>query len=180
VRRFSEGFLGYVLAVLFCLAIVGVFLLITPQSRTEHIPTVDYAMTVAQLSRTAPYEVRVPTPVPSGWVPNSSSLDPGGHVTWRLGFATARRSHALLAQSDEPAEAFAARMANSDKITGTRQINGATWQERVRTDKNQRTLVNVQPGVTVIVTGQADWNELTALAASLKPQPRATPAPQAS
>ncbi|MEO3814622.1 DUF4245 domain-containing protein [Sphaerisporangium sp. B11E5] len=171
MRRFSEGFLGYAFAVLFCLAIVGVFLLITPQSRTEHIPRVDYSMTLAQLRRTAPYEVRVPDPVPSNWVPNSSNLDPGGYTTWRLGFATARRSHALLAQSNEPAGAFASRMANSDKVTGARQINGVTWQERVRPDKNQRTLVTIQPGVTIVVTGQADWAELTTLAASLKPQP---------
>ncbi|GAA1269129.1 hypothetical protein GCM10009677_22090 [Sphaerisporangium rubeum] len=170
MRRFSEGFLGYALAVLFCLAIVGLFLLITPQSRTEHIPRVDYSMTLAQLRRTAPYEVRAPEPVPANWVPNSSTLDPGGHTTWRLGFATADRSHALLAQSDEPAASFASRMANSDRTTGTRQINGVTWQERVRPDKNQRTLVNVQPDVTIVVTGQADWQELTTLAASLRPR----------
>ncbi|MDH2428854.1 DUF4245 domain-containing protein [Sphaerisporangium sp. TRM90804] len=177
MRRFLEGFYGYAFAVLFCLALVGVFLLVTPQSRTEHIPVVDYSMTVAELRRVAPYEVRVPEPVPAGWVPNSSSVDKRGHVTWRLGFATAQREHATLAQSDEPAQAFANRLANSDKVTGTRQIAGQAWQERFRSDKNQRTLVLPAPGVTVVVTGTAGWDELTALAASLKPLPKGTAPP---
>lgn len=182
MQRFTQGFYGYVFAVLFCLAIVGIFLLIAPQSRTEHIPRVDYTMTVASLRRVAPYEVRVPDPVPVNWVPNSSEVDQKKYVTWRLGFATAKRSHALLAQSDEPGQEFANRLANSDKVTATRQINGETWQERFRPDKNQRSLVLIKPGVTVVVTGLADWDELAQLAGSLKaqPKPTSTPVPSAS
>ncbi|WP_248961601.1 DUF4245 domain-containing protein [Sphaerisporangium perillae] len=180
MHRFTQGFYGYAFAVLFCLAIVGIFLLIAPQSRTEHIPRVDYTITLANLRRVAPYEVRVPDPVPARWVPNSSEVDQKGHVTWRLGFATAKRSHALLAQSDEPGQTFASRLANTDKATGSRQINGETWEERFRSDKNQRSLVRIEPGVTVVVTGLADWDELTQLAASLKPQPKVTTTPEPS
>ncbi|WP_424536256.1 DUF4245 domain-containing protein [Sphaerisporangium viridialbum] len=172
MRRFTEGFYGYAFAVLFCLALVGVFLLIAPQSREEHIPRVDYSITLANLRRVAPYEVRVPEPVPANWVPNSSTVEQKPYVTWRLGFATAKRSHALLAQSGQPGQEFANRIANSDKVTGTRQINGQTWQERFRPDKKQRSLVSFQPGVTIVVTGLADWDELTQLAGSLKAQPR--------
>jgi hypothetical protein len=180
VRRFTEGFHGYVFAVLFCLALVGIFLLIAPQSREEHIPKVDYSMTLADLRRTASYEVRAPEPVPANWVPNSSNVDRNTHVTWRLGFATAKRSHAMLAQSDEPGDQFANRLANSDKVTGSRQINGETWEERFRPDKKQRTLVRVQPGVTVVVTGLADWDELAQLAGSLKAHPKVTSTPTPS
>jgi hypothetical protein len=182
VRRFTEGFYGYAFAVLVCLALVGVFLLIAPQSREEHIPRVDYSMTLANLRRAAPYEIRVPEPVPAGWVPNSSTVDQKTYVTWRLGFATAKRSHAMLAQSNEPGARFANRLANSDKVTGTRQINGQPWEERFRPDKKQRSLVRVQPDVTVVVTGLADWDELTQLAGALKAQPRITqtPSPAAS
>ncbi|MFC4587355.1 DUF4245 domain-containing protein [Sphaerisporangium corydalis] len=175
MRRFTEGFYGYAFAVLVCLALVGVFLLIAPQSRQEHIPRVDYSMTLAALRRAAPYEVRAPEPVPADWVPNSSTVDQRKYVTWRLGFATARRSHAMLAQSDEPGPEFANRLANTDKVTGHRQINGTAWEERFRPDKKQRSLVSVQPGVTVVVTGLADWDELTQLAASLKAQPSSSP-----
>ncbi|WP_344950710.1 DUF4245 domain-containing protein [Sphaerisporangium flaviroseum] len=177
MRRFTEGFRGYVFAVLFCLALVGIFLLITPQSREEHIPRVDYSMTLADLRRTASYEVVAPEPVPANWVPNSSNVDRNAYVTWRLGFATAKRSHAMLAQSDEPGAQFANRLANTDKVSGSRQINGETWQERFRPDKKQRSLVRLQPGATVVVTGLADWDELAQLAGSLKPQPKTTSTP---
>ncbi|GII77762.1 hypothetical protein Sru01_27440 [Sphaerisporangium rufum] len=177
MRRFTEGFHGYAFAVLLCLAIVGVLLLIRPIQAPEHIPKVDYTISLANVRRAAPYEVRVPKAVPAGWVPTSSTVETSPHVTWRLGFATARRSHAMLAQSDEPGHEFANRMANSDKNTGSRQIGGATWQERFRPDKKQRSLVSIGPDVTVVVTGLAGWDELAQLAATLQPLPRPTAAP---
>ncbi|WP_433497975.1 DUF4245 domain-containing protein [Sphaerimonospora sp. CA-214678] len=172
--RFTQGIYGYVFAVLVCLAGAGLFLLVTPQSRTEHIPRVNYSIDQANAARAATYEIVSPREVLPDWVPNSSTLtDEGGAVTWRLGFATAQRQHAMLAQSDErPLDDFANRMANTDKATGSRDINGETWQERIRQDKNQRSLVRILPDRTVVVTGTADWAELTALAESLVAQPR--------
>ncbi|MGV9328084.1 DUF4245 domain-containing protein [Streptosporangium sandarakinum] len=177
MRRFTQGFYGYAFAMLVCLAAVGLFLLVTPQSRTEHIPRIDYSMDVANLRRTAPYEVWAPSQVPAGWIPTSSrTAQEKGTTTWRLGFATARRSHAMLAQSNEkPAADFASRMANTTEVTGNVQIGGATWEQRFRKDKNQRSLVRLLPDATVVVTGTAQWDELTTLAASLKQQPKPTP-----
>ncbi|WP_204013370.1 DUF4245 domain-containing protein [Sphaerimonospora thailandensis] len=180
--RFTQGIYGYVFALLVCLAGAGLFLLVTPQSRTEHIPRVDFSIDQINAARAASYEIVSPREVLPNWVPNSSNLtDNAGAVTWRLGFATARRQHAMLAQSDEqPSGEFANRMANTDKVTGSRQINGETWQERLRQDKNQRSLVRVLPDRTVVVTGTADWAELTALAQSLVAQPRPETTPSAT
>jgi hypothetical protein len=169
VRRFTEGLYGYAFALAVCLAAVGIFLLVTPQSRTEHIPRVNYAIDQANAVRVAAYPIEAPTAVLPNWVPNSSRLtQKGTYVTWRLGFATGERMHAMLAQSNEqPFADFANRMANTDKVSGTRQINGQAWQERFREDKDQRSLVRILADRTVVVTGSAGWPELTALAASL-------------
>ncbi|MET8047528.1 MULTISPECIES: DUF4245 domain-containing protein [unclassified Streptosporangium] len=174
MRRFTQGFYGYVVAMAVCLAAVGLFLLVTPQSRTEHIPRVDYSIALADLRRTAPFQMWAPEPVAAGWVPNSSrSTRENGATTWKLGFATAKRFHAMLAQSDEkPAAEFANRLSNTSTVTGTVQIDGVTWEQRVREDKNQRSLVRFLPDVTIVVTGTAPWDELSALAGSLKQQPR--------
>ncbi|MFF5206732.1 DUF4245 domain-containing protein [Streptosporangium sp. NPDC000396] len=182
MRKFTQGFYGYAFAMLVCLAAVGLFLLVTPQSRTERIPKVDYSIDVANLRRTAPYQVWTPEPAPAGWIPTSSrATTEKGVTTWKLGFATAgrpgaTRSHAMLAQSDEkpPAE-FANRMANTSEVTGSVQINGVTWEQRFREDKNQRSLIRLLPEATVVVTGTAQWDELSALAGSLKQQAKATP-----
>ncbi|GAA4208066.1 DUF4245 domain-containing protein [Microbispora amethystogenes] len=180
--RFTQGFYGYAFALLVCIAGVGLFLLVTPQSRTEHIPRVQYGIDQANAVRAAPYEVVAPRQVPANWVPNSSRLtQDGGVVTWRLGFATGEREHAMVAQSDErPIAGFVNRMTNTDKPGGSRQIDGVTWEERVRPDKNQRSLVRVLPDHAVVVTGTAGWSELSALVHTLAPQPTPTPVPSAS
>ncbi|MEV8630115.1 DUF4245 domain-containing protein [Streptosporangium sp. NPDC051023] len=182
MRRFTEGFYGYAFAMLVCLAGVAVFLLVTPQSRTEHIPKIDFSIDVANMRRAAPYQVWSPDPVLPNWVPTSSrktdgkSADGKPTVTWKLGFATAKRAHALLGQSDEKPQAeFANRMANTDQAGGSIQINGVTWEKRFREDKNQRSLIRFLPDVTLVVTGTAQWDELSALAGSLKQQTKLTP-----
>ncbi|GII93159.1 DUF4245 domain-containing protein [Sinosporangium siamense] len=176
MQRFTQGFYGYVVAVAVCFGLVGIFLLIAPQSREEHIPRVDYSMDIANLGRAAPYTVWAPSAPTANWVPTSSRMttEKGTH-TWRLGFATAKRAHAMLVQSDEkPADKFASRLANSEAVVGKRDIAGATWEERFRKDKDQRSLVRFLPDATLIVTGTADWDELSTLAASLKQQPKPT------
>ncbi|GAA0942125.1 DUF4245 domain-containing protein [Nonomuraea longicatena] len=175
--RFTQGFISYAAAVLLCLAGVGVFLLITPQSREERIPRREYTITVANFNREVPYKAWAPTADPAGWVPNSNRIASGenGAKAMFLGYATAKRAHAMFVQSDErPADGFANRMANSAQSVGTEQVNGQPWDKRYRKDKNQRTLVRTLPDVTLVVTGTADWPELAQLAAALGERPKAT------
>ncbi|SDJ54883.1 Protein of unknown function [Nonomuraea maritima] len=175
MRRFTEGFHGYAVALFVCLAGAGLFLLVTPQSREEHIPRLDYTITVANFGHQVPYGVWAPRQDPPGWVPNSNRIAKGenGAQVLYLGYATAKRQHVMFAQSNErPAAGFASRMANSDKATGTQQIGGVTWEQRHREDKNQRTLVRVLPDVTLVITGTADWPELGELAAQLQQRPQ--------
>ncbi|GAA0407378.1 hypothetical protein Acor_68980 [Acrocarpospora corrugata] len=174
MRQFTQGFYGYAVALFVCLLAVGLFLLITPQSRTEHIPRVDFTIDTANAARLAPYEVEVPSQVPTGWTSTSSRVTQDKSIlTWRLGFATGQKMHAMLAQSNEaPTAGFASRLANTATVTGTQQIAGNTWEQRFREDKNQRSLVRILPDHTIIITGSADWPELTTLATTLTPAPK--------
>ncbi|MEU0569432.1 DUF4245 domain-containing protein [Nonomuraea sp. NPDC005983] len=175
MRRFTQGFYGYAVALFVCLAAAALFLLVTPQSREEHIPRLDYSITVANFGHAVPYQVWAPAKDPAGWVPNSNKIAKGqnGAQALYLGYATAKRQHAMFVQSDEkPPAGFASRMANSDKAVGTEQVNGQPWERRFREDKNQRTLVRTLPDVTLVVTGTADWPELAELAASLQQRPK--------
>ncbi|WP_068927124.1 DUF4245 domain-containing protein [Planobispora rosea] len=183
MQRFTQGFYGYVFAMGVCLVGVVAFLLVAaPKGGPARVPEINYSIDAANMRRAAPYQVWTPEPVPANWVPNSSRMThQKGVVTWRLGFATATRKHAMLIQSDEkPAAGFASRMANSNRATGTVQIAGETWEQRFREDKNQRSLVRLLPDSTVVVTGTAGWDELTVLATALKRQPRPTENPSAS
>lgn len=118
MRRFTQGFYGYAVALFVCLAGAGLFLLVTPQSREEHIPRLDYSITVANFGHAVPYGVWAPQADPANWVPNSNRIADGenGAKVLYLGYATAARQHAMFVQSDErPAAGFASRMANTDK-----------------------------------------------------------------
>ncbi|MEU8400581.1 DUF4245 domain-containing protein [Nonomuraea sp. NPDC048892] len=175
MRRFTQGFYGYAVALFVCLAGAGLFLLVTPQSREEHIPRLDYSITVANFGHTVPYGVWAPQGDPANWVPNSNRIAEGenGAKVLYLGYATAARQHAMFAQSDErPAAGFASRMANTDKAAGGQQVGGVAWERRFREDKNQRSLVRVLPDVTLVITGTADWTELGELAARLQQRPK--------
>lgn len=177
MRRFTEGFYGYAVALLVCVAAAAVFLLVTPQSRDEHIPRREYTITVANFNRDVTYPIWSPAKDPDGWIPNSNRIDKGqdGAPVLYLGYATTSREHAMFVQSAEkPAAGFASRIANTDKPVGTEQVNGQPWEKRFREDKKQRSLIRVLPDTTLIVTGTADWPELTKLAASLQQQPKPT------
>lgn len=177
MRRFTEGFHGYVVALFVCLAAAGLFLLVSPQGREEHIPKRDYSITVANFARTVPYQVWAPAKDPGGWIANSNRIAKGenGARVLHIGYATAAREHAMLIQSDEkPAAGFANRMANTNRAIGTQQVNGQPWERRYREDKKQRSLVRVLPDVTLVVTGTADWPELGQLAAALQQRPKPT------
>lgn len=175
MRRFTQGFYGYAVALFICLAGVGVFMLVTPQSREEHIPRLDYSITVANFGHEAPYQVWAPRQDPQGWVPNSNRIakgDNGAQVLY-LGYATAKREHAMFAQSDEkPAAEFANRMTGIAKPAGTQQVGDVTWEKRFREDKKQRSLVRFLPDVTLVITGTADWPELVELAGALQQRPK--------
>ncbi|MER7501984.1 DUF4245 domain-containing protein [Nonomuraea pusilla] len=175
MRRFTQGFYGYAVALFVCLGAAGLFLLIAPQSREEHIPRLDYSITVANFGHSVPYQVWAPSKDLPNWVPNSNRIAKGenGAQVLNLGFATAKREHLMFVQSDEkPAAGFASRMANSDKAVGTQQVGGVAWERRFREDKNQRTLVRFLPDVTLVITGTAGWDELGQFAADLQQRPR--------
>ncbi|MEV4577299.1 DUF4245 domain-containing protein [Nonomuraea jabiensis] len=175
MRRFTQGFYGYAVALFVCLAAAGLFLLIAPQSREQHIPRLDYSITVANFGHAVPYGVWAPSKDPAGWVPNSNKIAKGenGAQVLFLGYATAKREHAMFTQSNEqPAAGFASRMANSDKAVGTQQVGEVQWERRFREDKKQRSLVRVLPEVTLVITGTADWPELAELASVLQQRPK--------
>jgi hypothetical protein len=136
-------------------------------------PRVDVAREAGRLHAVAPYQTYVPLRPPAGWRAISSRLTgtrADGPVAWHLGYLTAGERSAALEESDEDPAAFVPRMANRDRPVGTQQVAGATWERYYRPDKRQYSLARVLPGVTLVVTGTASYDDLATLAAALRPQ----------
>jgi hypothetical protein len=169
-RRLAAGLPAYATAMLACLVIVGLVLLITPRRNQDAVPVVDYRGDLAGLTAVAPYTVLAPRGLPPKWQATSSRLTGtrNGPVAWHLGFYTPQGRYAALEESDERGD-FVARMTSAGRPDGALAVGGATWQRSLRDDKNQRSLVLRQAGVTLVVTGTASYGELAVLAGSLRP-----------
>jgi hypothetical protein len=183
-KRLTTGLGGYTLAMLSCLLLVGLIVLITPRHPKETLPTADYGSQLFALRSGAPYIPYAPEGLPPTWRATSSrlsGLNDRGPVAWHLGMVTPSDEYAALEQSNErPVGEYLWRMTNSREPVGVQQVAGQPWQRYYRKDKNQRSLVRTLPGLTLVVTGTASYEELAVLAASLKPQPKTGTAPTPS
>lgn len=174
-RRLTSGLPGFTVAMLVCLGVVGLVMLITPRRNEDALPRVDYRGDLAGLVTVAPYTVQAPEGLPVQWFPTSSRLTgkENGPVAWHLGFYTPQKQYAALEESNERPDGagnFVDRMTSQGHPDGTAQVAGATWDRTFRPDKKQRSLVRRLPGITLVVTGTASYQELAVLAGSLKPQ----------
>ena len=176
-RRLMSGLPAFITAMLACFVVVGLVILITPRRNENAMPRVDYRSDLAGLVAVAPYPVQAPQGLPPQWYPTSTRLSghAGGPVSWHLGFNTPRKEYAALEESNETPDGagnFIDRMTSQGHPDGTAQVAGTTWARAFRPDKKQRSLVRRLPGLTLIVTGTASYEELATLAGSLRPQPK--------
>jgi len=181
-KRLMSTLPGFSMALLACLVVVGLVILITPRRNEGAMPRADYQSDLSGLRATAPYAAQAPEGLPPQWYPTSTRLSgrTGGPISWHLGFYTPQKEYAALEESNETPEGaghFIDRMTSQGHADGTAQIAGATWDRTFRPDKKQRSLVRRLPGLTLIVTGTASYEELAVLAGALRaqPKPAATP-----
>jgi hypothetical protein len=180
-KRLMSSLPGFSMALLSCLVVVGLVILITPRRNEGAMPRADYHSDLSGLMAIAPYLVQAPQGLPPQWYSTSTRLSgrPGGPISWHLGFYTPGKEYAALEESNETADGpghFVDRMTSQGHPDGTARIAGATWDRTFRSDKKQRSLVRRLPGVTLVVTGTASYEELAVLAGSLRPQPKPSPA----
>lgn len=179
-RRLMSGFPGFAMAMLSCLVVVGFVLLVTPRRNPNAMPQVNYQADLNGLVAIAPFTVQAPQGLDPKWYPTSSRLNgrANGPVGWHLGYYTPAKQYAALEESDERPDGsggFVSRMTSQGRPDGSLQVAGAAWDKTFRKDKNQRSLVRRLPGVTLIVTGTASYEELATLAGSLRPRSKTSP-----
>lgn len=166
----------YSVAVAFCLAFAAIVLVVIPGRHQGTTPSVHYGADLAALRKGARYTCYAPQGLSPAWRPISTRLtgvdEQGKPVSWHLGFLTPAGRYAALEESDERPDGpggFIVRMTSEGRPDGTETVDGHAWERRFRPDKDQRSLVRRLPGLTLVVTGNADYGELATLAAALRP-----------
>jgi hypothetical protein len=168
------------LSALGCLLAAAVVVVAIPAPHAAEPVTISYRADLADLARLAPYPAVAPARLPVSWQPVSSVLAAGGAsgagtVSWQLGYMTPDGALASLAESNANAGAFVRRMTNNGAVLSPAQpasvrLNGQNWTRSATPARGQRSMYVTSPaGFTIVVTGNASWAELRALAASLRP-----------
>jgi hypothetical protein len=174
------------LSALGCLVAAAVVVVAIPAPHAAEPVTISYRADQAALTRLAPYPAVAPAGLPVSWQPVSSVLTAGGAggaggagtVTWQLGYMTPDGALASLAESNANAGAFVRRMTNNGTVLSPARpvrpaparLDGQTWTRSATPARGQRSMYVTSPdGFTIVVTGNASWPELDALAASLRP-----------
>lgn len=174
--RLGQTVRDMVLSLAVVLAVIGVILLITWRPAPDPVRVVDPTMTLALARAQADYPVLYPADLDVTWRPTSarweitpaSAPDPA----WHVGFVTPDDAYAQLGQSSTQDPSYV-----EDQV-GAADPSGE-WEGWLRYDSaEQRALVRVQDGVTVVVSGTAPWPTLQVLAERLSPT--AVPAPATS
>lgn len=165
--RSSATFKNYAISLGVIVGIVLIMAFVVSTRSGENIPSVEYRPDADVLREEADYPVTVPSAdlEQEGWTPTSSTLDVSGPVQWSVGFATAEDSHAMFTQSDAAPDDVVAERAGGEEV-GTVSVNGREWEHRESEDENA--LVLREEGVTLVVAGSADLDELTHLAEGLE------------
>ena len=162
-------------AALGCLAAAAVVVVAVPVPHAAGPVTISYHSDLIKLTRLASYPAVAPAGLPASWQPVSSGLAVGGAngagtVTWQLGFMTPDGSLASLEETNASAAGFVRRMTNAGMPLGPVRLTGRTWTLSSTPSRGQRSLFYTSPaGFTLVVSGDATWNELRELAASLRP-----------
>jgi hypothetical protein len=76
--------------------------------------------------------------------------------------------YAALEESNMETLAFIKLMTQHGKLTGSQAVNGLLWDRRYSAERDVRSLVRMFGVVTVVVTGNASYDELAVLASSLR------------
>jgi hypothetical protein len=107
------------------------------------------------------FPVLEPSGLGDGWVVQSAGFADG---TLRIGYLTPERQGIQLFEGRELLSSQLGANATAD---GSVEAGGRTWQ-RYRADGGRRALVLVEPGLAVVLAGDADESELLTLATALR------------
>ena len=153
------------------LAIVFLMVLLAWRPEPDPITVVDIAPAVSLAGSQAAFPVSAPTGLPPGWRPTSARWEPTAESTslpvLHLGYVTPAEAYAQVSQSTAATTAYVVEQTSAGVPSGTQEVAGTVW-ERFDGDP-RRSLMRTDGGVVTIVSGTADWDELVALAASLRP-----------
>lgn len=153
---------------------IGAVMLVTWRPAPEPVRVVDPTPALLQARIEADYPVLYPADLDAAWRPTSARWEVTDASTpdpaWHVGFVTPEGAYAQIGQTASEESAYASQQIGNAQPAGE-------WNGWLRYDSvDERALVRVDGGVTIIVSGTAPWPTLQLLAERLSPTALPTPA----
>ncbi|MGY1672372.1 DUF4245 domain-containing protein [Geodermatophilus sp. SYSU D00710] len=157
--------------VVICLLVVG--WVAFRQGEVDPVRPIDPSSSVQLAASRAGYTVEAPTGLPDGYRPTSARTDAGdagegAPVTLEVGYVTPSDEYAGFLTTDDPRAERLTAVLDGAEEDGSVDLAGRTWTRSTST-RGETVLSREEDGVTTLVTGSADDEELETVAASLAP-----------
>lgn len=160
--------------------LVLIYWLFTKDIEEQPVQSIDYAPTLREANERAPYTVMAPEGLGDGWIPTQSHYFDDGQLgrdgeptqgnEWVVGFISPDEVYYSVLQTDhDPAETIG-ELSRGGQQQGSETIEGRQWERWRSPDGRTGVLATTTDGVTLTVTADADFTQLSDFARTLEPQ----------
>lgn len=168
-KRANASVIGMFIALLLSIAVFLPIVLLNPSPKTDgYRPDIKVSAVAQNAADVAGFTPAAPDTGDTfranyaRWESGSGS----GVPTWEVGYLTPKESFIGLVQTRQSNPTWLLQQTRNAAVTGTRNAGGVDWELR-DTGKGEKSMVLVHGGTTVILTGSAQLDEFSVLAAAV-------------
>lgn len=179
-KRANASVIGMIIALAVSIAAFLPIVLMNPAPKSDGFrPDINVSAVARNAEDVAGFTPVAPE-LGESFSPNYARWESGtasGVATWEVGYVTPRQAFIGLAQTAQANPTWLLEQVKSAPVTGKRNAGGLDWELR-DSGKGQKSMILVHRGTTVVLTGTAQLDEFSVLAAavvkSLNSNPAAT------
>lgn len=176
-KRANATVIGMLIAtgITVLLAVVPVLMNPSPTSTPRNV---DVQQIATQAEGDAGYAPLAPE-LPEGWSANYARWEATGSSgvpVWEVGYVTPGNDFIRLSETNAGNPTWIAQVSGESMVAGERTAGGKTWELRDSAD-GEASMVLEQPGLTVVLSGEADLAEFDVLAEAVVRDLAEAPAP---
>jgi hypothetical protein len=185
-KRANASVIGMIIALAVSIAAFLPIVLMNPAPKSDGFrPDINVSAVAQNAAGVAGFTPVAPNPGDT-YRPNYARWESGtesGVPTWEIGYVTPKEAFIGLAQTAQANPTWLVQQVQNAPVTGKRNAGGLDWELR-DSGKGKKSMVLVHRGTTVVLTGAAQLDEFSVLAAavvkSLNSNPPATVSPSAA
>ncbi|MDQ5839570.1 MAG: DUF4245 domain-containing protein [Chloroflexota bacterium] len=168
-KRANASVIGMFIALALSIAVFLPIVLMNPSPKTDgYRPDIDVSGIAKNAAGVAGFTPAAPS-AGDAFRPNYARWESGtgtGVATWEVGYITPKESFIGLVQTRQSNPTWLLQQVTNAPVTGTRNAGGRDWELR-DTGKGGKSMVLAHRGTTVILSGPAQLDEFTTLAAAV-------------